>query len=827
MRSLPIDEVMPEVKGALSSEGNAVVVAPPGSGKTTRIPLALLSEPWIKGQRILMLEPRRLAARAAARYMAAYLGEEVGQTVGYRVRLDTCIGADTKIEVITEGVLTRMLQTDQTLEGVGLIIFDEFHERSLHADIGLALALEVQAVLRADLRLLVMSATLEAEPVAAILGDCPVICGSGQSFPVETHYLDRKLTVSAETAVAQTVFRALKNDDGDILAFLPGAAEIRRVQAELLAGGIEKYAQVALLFGNLPPADQEAALLPSSQGKRKVVLSTAIAETSLTVEGVSIVIDSGLMRVPAYLPRTGLSRLETIRVTRAAADQRRGRAGRLRPGVCYRLWTKQEDAYLEPKNTPEILAADLTPLALELAAWGVAHPNELFWLDSPPVVAYLQARSLLVKLGALETDGAITDHGRQMAETGLHPRLAHMVLKSIDIGFGALGCELAAILSERDFFRGNAAALDADLRLRVEAIRNLHKYIAATDAAGRRIKTESDRLKKNFNIAAVPQDDIEACGLALAFAYPDRIGQLRGDGRFLLESGRGAVIAESQALAQSQYIVAAELDGQGSDSRIFLAAPLQLEQIKQYFSQQIESKTQVAWDTSYQAVRARTYECLGALVLKENPCNNPNESELTEALLKGISLEGLEILPWSKAARQFRQRLLFAYSQEDKWPDVSDKNMLATLNDWLGPHVYGIASRAELAKINLLTALESLLTWSERQELDRYAPAYIVVPSGQRIAIDYSSPESPVLAVRLQEVFGLKATPCIALGKVPLTLHLLSPAYRPVQVTRDLSSFWANTYFEVKKDLKGRYPKHYWPDDPATAVPTNRTRPKP
>ncbi|WP_371368426.1 ATP-dependent RNA helicase HrpB [Sporomusa rhizae] len=827
MKFLPIDNVMPEVKAALSSQGNAVVVAPPGSGKTTRIPLALFSEPWLKGQRILMLEPRRLAARAAARYMAGSLGEEVGQTVGYRIRLDTCVGADTRIEVITEGVLTRMLQTDQALEGVGLIIFDEFHERSLHADIGLTLALEVQAILREELRLLVMSATLEAEPVASILGHCPVICGSGQSFSVETHYLDRKLTVSAETAVAQTVFRALNYTDGDVLVFLPGAAEIRGVHAELLAGGIEKYAQVALLFGNLPPSAQDAALLPSLLGKRKVVLATAIAETSLTVEGVTTVIDSGLMRVPAYSSRTGLTRLETVRVTRAAADQRRGRAGRIRPGVCYRLWTRQEDAYLVPNNTPEILAADLTPLALELAAWGVINPSELLWLDSPPAAAFTQARSLLVKIGALESDGAITVHGRQMAETGLNPRLAHMVLKATEIGFGALSCELAAILSERDFFRGSAAALDVDLRFRVETIRNFKNHIGVTDAAGRRIKTESNRLKQNFNINAAPQDDIEACGLVLAFAYPDRIGQLRGCGKFLLESGRGAMIAESQALAQSQYIVTADLDDQGTDSRIFLAAPVQLEQIKQYFDLQIVNKTQVAWDTSCQAVRARTYECLGALVLKETPCNNPNESDIAEALLKGIALEGLEILPWSKAARQFQQRLLFAYFQENKWPDVSDENLLAALNDWLGPHIYGITSRVELGKINLLTALEGLLTWSERQELDRYAPPYIMVPSGQRITIDYSTPESPILAVRLQEVFGLKETPCIALGKVPLTLHLLSPAHRTVQVTRDLSSFWDNTYFEVKKDLKGRYPKHYWPDDPTTAVPTNRTRPKP
>jgi ATP-dependent helicase HrpB len=830
MDTLPIDEILPELKAALISRVNAVLAAPPGSGKTTRIPLALLNEAWLGKQRIIMLEPRRLAARAAARYMAQLLGEKVGETVGYRVRLDTCIGPKTRIEVITEGVLTRMLQNDQGLDGVGLIIFDEFHERSIHADLGLALAIESQTVLREDLRLLVMSATLAAEPVVALLPDAAFICGSGRMFPVETKYLEKRLPEGLETKVAQTVWQALEHDDGDILVFLPGAAEIRRVQSALLAQGIEQAAQITPLYGALPITAQDQAILPNESGKRKVVLATSIAETSLTVEGIRIVIDSGVMRVPRYSARTGLTSLDTIRVSRSAADQRRGRAGRLAPGVCYRLWTKQEDTYLEADTVPEILSADLATLVLELAAWGIQEAAQLRWLDLPPEQAVTQAQQLLHKLEAVDGQNRITNHGRQMLQLGLHPRLAHMVMKAAELDLGKVACELAAILNERDFVKGT----DVDLRLRLEYLRkcNWHKKLvdkAQTNGLdivlGRQIYQEAERLQQEFGCKSGRTDDQDYCGLVLAFAYPDRIGQQRGGGRFLLESGRGAAISAGQTLTQADYIVAADLDGQGSESRVFLATAIAEEQIRSCFSQQIIKETQVAWDVSAQAVRARVYEQLGAIILKDIPCANPDPDAVWSALLQGIAREGLAILPWNRMAKQLRERLLFAEHWEQAWPDVSDEALLNTLDSWLGPYVYGIISRAELARLNLVGILESLLTWEQRQTLENYAPTHLAVPSGLRIPINYSNPASPVLAVRLQEMFGLQETPSIAHGKVRLTLHLLSPAQRPVQVTQDLANFWRNTYFEIKKDLMGRYPKHYWPDDPLAAIPTRRVRP--
>lgn len=837
MLHLPIESILPDLKDVLRRQANAVLVAPPGSGKTTRVPLALLDEPWLAGRRVLLLEPRRLAARAAARYMAASLGEQVGETVGYRVRLDTRVGANTRVEVITEGVLTRLLQADPALEGVGLVIFDEFHERSIHADLGLALCLQAQAVLRPDLRLLVMSATLDAAPVAALLGDAPVLTGIGAAFPVETRYLDRPVDEGRrETVIVNTIFDALAAAPGDILVFLPGAAEIRRVEAVLAARGLGGNVRVAPLYGMLPLAAQDLAIAPSPPGQRKVVLATSIAETSLTVEGVRTVIDSGLMRVPRFSPRTGMTRLETVMVSRASADQRRGRAGRLAPGVCYRLWTEQEDARLVPRNTPEILEADLAPLALELAVWGVSDPAELLWLDAPPAAAFAQARDLLQQLGALDRDGAVTPHGRRMAAMGLHPRLAHMVLRAIPLGLGGLSCELAVLLSERDILRSTGGASDADLRLRVEALRLAGQ--AGRDnpalcaghlvdwAAVRRLRAELGYWRRLFGIAGQEAGDVDACGLLLAFAYPDRIGQRRENGRFLLTSGRGAALAGIQTLADAPYLVAAELDDQGAESRILLAAPVDLAALKQQFADRIEEVTSVAWDRAAQAVRARKYERLGALTLKEVPVTDPAPADMLAALLAGIAEAGLDILPWTRAARQLRQRINFMHRLEPGWPDMSDAALVGTLESWLAPYLYGISSRDGLARLNLVKIIESMLTWDQRRELDECAPTHIVVPSGQRIPIDYSDPAAPVLAVRLQEMFGLTETPRIARGRVPLTLHLLSPAHRPVQVTRDLASFWRGAYFEVRKDLLGRYPKHYWPDDPLAATPTHRVRPR-
>lgn len=816
MTALPIDAVLPALREALDARPNAVLVAQPGSGKTTRVPLALLDAPWLAGQRILMLEPRRLAARAAARYMASLLGEQVGETVGYRVRMETRVGPKTRIEVITEGVLTRMLQGDQALEGVGLVIFDEFHERSLHADLGLALSLESQAVLRDDLRILVMSATLDAEPIAELMGDAPVITGEGRTFPVETRYLNRPVEGRIEPAVVHAVVNALASTEGDLLVFLPGVGEIRRVEARLAELSLGRDVRVALLYGNLPQEEQDLAIAPCPPGQRKVVLSTSIAETSLTVEGVKVVIDSGLMRVPRFSPRTGMTRLETITVSRASADQRRGRAGRLAPGVCYRLWTEGEDRRLLPHGKPEIMETDLAPLALELAAWGISDPADLQWIDPPPAAAYQQARQLLQQLGAIHEGGAITAHGRRMAELGLHPRLAHMILKADSLGCCGLACELAALLRERDILAGQT--LDADLRLRLEALRR---------GEARRVMTEANHWKRSLGIRVEDAGDVNFCGVLLAFAYPDRIAQRRADGRFLLRNGRGAAFFEKQTLSSSAYLVAAELDDQGIESRIFLAAPLEEGDLERHAGEEIEDEILIAWDRGAQAVRARRRRRLGALILKETQQATPSPEETVAALLEGIETEGLDILPWTKTASQLLQRLRFMHhSLPEEWPDVSADALLGTLSDWLAPHIYGMRSRADLQSLHLTDILLAMLSWDQRRELDETAPTHIVVPSGSRIPVDYSDPEAPLLAVRLQEMFGLQETPRIARGRVPLTLHLLSPAHRPVQVTRDLASFWRNAYFEVKKDQKGRYPKHYWPDDPLEALPTNRTRPR-
>jgi ATP-dependent helicase HrpB len=835
LAALPIESVLPELKRQLGACGGAVLVAQPGAGKTTRVPLALLGEPWLSGKRMLMLEPRRLAARSAARYMALALGEPVGRTVGYRTRLDTCVGPDTRIEVVTEGVLTRLLQADPSLEGTGLVLFDEFHERSVHADLGLALCLQARSLFREDLRLLVMSATLDAAPVAKLLGDVPVIESLGRTYPVETRYMPPRPGERAEQAVVRSIERALAEETGDVLVFLPGAGEIRRVESMLaerrLGGGV----RVLPLYGQLPQETQDRAIAPGKPGERKVVLSTSIAETSLTIEGVRVVIDSGWMRVQKFSPHTGMSRLETVRVSLDAADQRRGRAGRLGPGVCYRLWAEHEEAAFAPHRTPELLEADVAPLALELAEWGVGDPSELSWLDMPPAAAYGQAKELLRALGALGASGAITAHGRRMAAIGVHPRLAHMIVRAEPLGLGAAACLLAALLGERDIFRREAGGPEnADLRLRLEALGLVRAGQAASfrgyrvdEAACRRIVQDAQRLLRAQKIGS---DEgmfaSERCGMLLALAYPDRIGQNRGDGRFLLSSGRGAAFSELQPLSGSSFIVAAELDDQGTESRIRLAAPVERDELERVMPEAFAEEETVAWDRSAQAVRARRRKRIGAVVLEEQTLPRPSSEETVRALLAGIRLEGIGMLPWSAAATQLRQRVRFLRVHGGDWPDWSDEALLETLEEWLEPHVAGMRSRDDLQSLNMARVLEAGLSWEQRSRLDEWAPSHLTVPSGSRVPVDYADPKSPTLAVRLQELFGWTKTPRLAGGRVPVTIHLLSPAHRPVQVTRDLESFWKNTYFEVKKDLKGRYPKHYWPDDPMTAMPTNRVRPK-
>jgi ATP-dependent helicase HrpB len=820
--TLPIEPALPQLREALTAGIAAVLQAPPGAGKTTRVPLALLDEPWLAGGRIVILEPRRLAARAAARRMADMLGQAVGATVGYRVRHDTLVGPRTRVEVVTEGVLTRMLQSDPSLPGTGLLVFDEFHERSIHADLGLALALQVQTILRPDLRLLVMSATLDGGPVAALLGGAPTVSSEGRSHPVETRYLPRRPDLRVEPAVAGLVREVLASETGDVLVFLPGAGEIRRVE-HLLEG---VAAAVIPLHGNLPQELQDQALRPSPPGQRKVVLATAIAETSLTIEGVRIVVDSGLARVPRYSPRTGMTRLATVRVSRASADQRRGRAGRLGPGVCYRLWAAYEDQQLLPRATPEILEADLAALALELAAAGVPDPAELAWLDPPPAAAYAEARGLLLQLGALDRDGRLTQHGRSMSRLALHPRLAHMVLRGRELGAGDLACDLAALLTERDLLRWQDGPVDADLGLRLNLLRGTTERQDTDREALRRARHEARICREARTGQRVPAGSSGgSAGVILGLAYPDRIAQRRpGEGgRFLLRSGQGAFL-DPQPLVREQYLVAAELDGKPRESRVLLATALTLEEIETHLANGIEEEDVIEWDAAACAVVSSRRVRLGALILREAPLRSPEPDRVAGALLEGIRRTGPHILPWNEASRRLQARLGFLHRLDSTWTDCSDAALLENLSAWLGPYIGGMRRLDDLGRLDLADLLLGRLRWDQRAELDEWAPSHIQVASGSRIQVDYADPEAPVLAVRLQELFGATETPRVGRGRVPVTLHLLSPAFRPVQVTRDLAGFWRTTYFDVRRDLRGRYPRHYWPDDPLQAEPTSRAK---
>jgi ATP-dependent helicase HrpB len=816
---LPIEQVLPSLRDALASGRGAVLQAPPGAGKTTGVPLALLGEPWLGGRGIVMLEPRRLAARAAARRMATLLGERLGETVGYRVRHESVVGPRTRILVVTEGVLTRMLQSDPALERFGLVVFDEFHERSIHADLGLGLTIHSQSLLREDLRILVMSATLEGGPVSTLLGGVPVVTSEGRSHAVEVRHRSRRAGAKLESHVAAVVREALEADQGDVLVFLPGAGEIRRVAA--LLGEVD--ADVIPLHGNLPPEQQDRAILPSPPGARKVVLATSIAETSLTIEGVGVVVDSGLSRVPRYSPRTGMTRLATIRVSLASAEQRRGRAGRLAPGVGYRLWSLQEHAALPARTSPEILEADLAPLALDLAAVGVPDPSELRWLDPPPVAAFAQARSLLAQLGALDASGRLTRHGAAMARLALHPRLSHMVMKATELQERALACELAALLTERDLLRRTQGVPEADIRTRLDVLRGSVVRGDVDRDALRRARVEAAACRRAGDGQGVGSDG--NVGDLLSMAYPDRVAQRRQgtSGRFLLRNGLGAFL-DPQSLSAEEYLVACELEGRGPESRILLAAPIGLEEIRTLFADDIEKDEVVEWDRETRAVLARRRERLGAIVLRETAISRPEPMRVAEALFQGVRSEGLDVLPWSEGARRTRERISFVRSLEQNWPDVSDAALGETLEQWLGSRVRGVSKLSDLGQVDLAAALLDLLSWEQRAALDRLAPTHLVVPSGSRLSVDYRDPAQPVLAVRLQEMFGQTETPRVGGGKIPLTLQLLSPAGRPVQVTRDLAGFWRTTYFDVRKDLKGRYPKHPWPDDPLIAEPTRRVR---
>ena len=821
---LPVYDALPALRAALATHGTAVLQAPPGAGKTTVVPLELLHEQWLAGRKIVMLEPRRLAARAAARRMANTIGQSVGRTVGHRVRFDTRVSSETRIEVVTEGVLTRMRLEDPSLEGIGLLIFDEFHERSIHADLGLALAIESRTALRPDLRILVMSATLDGERVASLLGNAPIVNSTGRLFDVETRYRPRRADQRMESAVASVVHGALEDTEGDVLVFLPGAGEINRVAGLLRLSGPEVTRdppiRLFLLHGSLPAEQQDEAIAPSRPGTRKVVLATPIAETSLTIEGVRVVIDAGLTRVPRFSPRTGMGRLETIRVSRASADQRRGRAGRTAPGVCYRMWDAHEDRGLVPFNTPEILATDLAPLALDLAAAGVRDPKELAWLDPPPPGAFEQARDLLADLGAIGQQ--ITEHGKRMAGLPIHPRLAHMLLEGARLGGASTATDLAALLSDRDIVRrtggkpGGRDNLPVDVTIRLDVLRGARISGVEIDAASSsRAKQESSSLRAL--LPDVPSSRLSAAVLA-ALAYPDRIAKRRDSaGSFLLANGRGASIDPQDPLAMSEWIVALDLDDVGTESRVRLAAALTQEEVMQLAGGRIVSIDEIAWDHDTGRVVTRRAARLGAIVVEERSLSNPDPELVRSALIDGVRDSGLDALAWSDDARSIRARIAFLHGVDSAWPDVSDQALLDSLDAWLG-HQLGGAHRLSDIRVSG-RALLALVPGPLRTRFDTLAPERLEVPTGSKIAVDYSDPAKPVLAVRLQEVFGLTETPRLAGGKVPVVMHLLSPAYRPMQVTSDLASFWKSGYFEVRKDLRGRYPKHHWPEDPLSATP--------
>lgn len=834
MPQLPINGVLPSLCEVLAGAPAAVLAAPPGSGKTTIAPLELIRQDWLKGQSILLLEPRRLAARAAAMRMAELLGEPVGETVGYRVRFDSKVSQATRIEVVTEGILTRRLQQDPGLEGVGLVIFDEFHERSLQADLGLALCLDIQRGLREELRLLVMSATLDTGAVAGLLGDAPVITGEGQSYPVELCYLDKPAEGRIPEVALRGVRRALAEQHGDILVFLPGGGEIRRL-AELLAPELEGAGiDLCPLYGDLSREAQDWAIRPHPDGRRRVVLATAIAETSLTIEGITTVVDSGWSRLPSFDPNSGLTRLETLRVSRAAADQRAGRAGRLGPGFCYRLWTLGEQERLRPHTPPEIQDADLAPLALELAQWGVPDPAELRWLDPPPVGAFAQASELLQTLEALDGHGRITPTGRRMVTQAVHPRLAHMLAVAAERGQGRLAADLAALVSERDLLPripGQPRPVDIEERLRLlqlwcdegkGAARN-----AGTDlAACGRVAQASRQLRPRDE----GQGEALSIGALLATAYPDRVAKRRGSDTesYQLASGRGARLPEGDTLGGSEYLVAAQLDAGKREGRIFLAAPVMLQELREQLGHQIVHRSVVHWDSRSESVIAQDEERLGALLLDRRPLETADPEILCHAMLEGIRQMGIDCLPWNEAARSWQARVcaIRHWQPEGDWPDLSDAALLAELDSWLSPWLNGISRRSHLQRLDLAAILRSRLDWQQQQLLDELAPTHIQVPSGSRKRLEYRPGEPPILAVRLQEMFGLAETPTVCRGQVPVMLHLLSPAQRPIQVTQDLRGFWERTYAEVKKELKGRYPKHHWPDDPWAAQPTARAKPR-
>ncbi|HEY4142825.1 MAG TPA: ATP-dependent helicase HrpB [Pseudolabrys sp.] len=813
---LPIDDALGRLTEALRGSDTAVLVAPPGAGKTTRVPLVLMDEAWAANKKILVLEPRRLAARAAAARMASTIGEQVGETVGLRVRFGSKVSKRTRIEVITEGVFTRLILGDPSLDGVAAVLFDEFHERSLDADLGLALARDVQEGLRDDLKVLVMSATLDGARVAALLGNAPVVESEGRAFPVETRYLGRDPRERIERQMADAVQRALRADTGSVLVFLPGAGEIRRTETLLRERIDDPDVDVVALFGALEGREQDRVISPAPKGKRKVVLATSIAETSLTIEGVRVVIDSGLSRVPRYEPDVGLTRLETVRVSRAAADQRRGRAGRTEPGVCYRLWDEPQTGSFDAYTRPEILSADLSSFLLDLAQWGAADPGKLAFLDPPPGPALTEAKALLLELGAVDTQGRITDEGRKLRELPLPPRLARMVVDAADEGAAGDAAMIAAIVTERGL-----GGDDVNLEHRLDQFRR--------DRSARGQDARAMAKRWADTVDAKGQGSDASPGSLLALAYPDRVAKNRGGGggAFLLASGRGGNVDPASSLAREPFLTVAELTGAAASSRIVLAAPITLAEIEERFAGKIEDRDTVTFDAASASLRSRRSRRLGAVVLAEQIKQVSPNADTAKVLAQGIVAQGLDKLPWSKAALQFRTRVEFLRKAEgDEWPDLSNEGLGKSVAEWLEPLLADETARSGVDAGELSDAVTSLVPWNLRRRLDDESPTHFTAPTGSSVPIDYEAEQGPTISIRVQEMFGLAKHPSIAGGRVPLVIELLSPGHKPVQITRDLPGFWRGSYADVRTDLRGRYPRHPWPEDPAAAPPTRRAKPR-
>ncbi len=807
----PVDDIIPDLKAALMSRPSVILVAEPGAGKTTRVPLALLNEPWLAAKKIVMLEPRRLAARAAASRMAQTLNEKLGETVGYTVRLERKVSAITRIEVVTEGILLRRLQQDAELSDIGLVIFDEFHERNLDGDLSLALCLDVQRGLRDDLKFLIMSATLDTESLSKFLDDAPILNAKGRMFPVVTKHLEKTSRQTVTVDCVKAIHLALREVKGSLLVFLPGEGEIRRVE-QAMVNDVSANVDVRPLYGAMTLVDQDTAIKPSEPGRRKIVLATTIAETSLTIDGVEAVIDCGFKRAPRFDPASGMTSLETIRVSQASAEQRKGRAGRLGPGVCYRLWPEGETRTLASHDDPEIRIADLTPLALELAAWGT---NDVPWLEAPPAAAFAQAQDVLKQLVAIDTSGAITPHGKAMARLPLHPRLSHMVIMGKALGAGAMAADIAAMISERD---GLPRDTSADVETRLMHVRG---------GARERMKQVARQIKDQAGI----QDEAGEVshGVLLALAYPDRIAQRRGSlGRFRMASGAGAVVAEHDPLAKSDWIAIGLLDGAQVDAKVHLAAVITRAEIEKHFGDQIFESVGVFWDAKAQIVSASRTVKLGALVLEERPLAAPEPEAVALAMAQGVKTMGLVSLPWNEVAKMFRSRINFLHRilPDDGWPDFSNAALLDSLQEWLVPYLAGISRKSHLDRLDMLAILRGMVPHEKLTKIEKLAPARMEVPGGGHYQIDYDVEGDPVLRVRLQEMFGMKTAPKIADGKARLKIELLSPGGKPVAITQSLETFWVNAYPDVRKDMRGRYPKHLWPEDPttATAVAPRRLR---